>query len=137
MATPSATARSGAVRRPTYQDINGMFGVNSHDLVVTEARAINIQIRNVLLTPIGSEPFEPEFGSRVPFLLWDPLNAMTAWRLESQTYVALERWMPHLQVVRRLTKVIANNSEMAFDFQIAWLLPSNSISDTYLVRLRK
>lgn len=62
------------------------------DETVFDEKAIGNSIRNILLTPLGSMPGKPEFGSRlleVPFSPNDDSTRILATRV---VYEALVRW---------------------------------------------
>lgn len=79
-----------------FLDVNARLGEDSSDPLVAEDEAIKGQIRNILSTPLGSEPFEPEYGSMWPYRLFEPVTAFNAWNLENDTIVAVNRWMKGL-----------------------------------------
>lgn len=77
-----------------YSDANADLGLITNALpVVTDADAIGQQILQVLLTPIGSEEFEPTFGSNLPFMLFEPNNAESLTNLELGARQALSKWL--------------------------------------------
>lgn len=76
-----------------FIDVNPDFGSDGKDELVYENDAIKVQIRNILSTPTGSEQFEPEYGSLLPWRLFEPINARTAWQIENDTLIAVNRWM--------------------------------------------
>lgn len=76
-----------------FVDVNSGYGQGNSVELVTEDKAIKSQIANILSTPIGSEPFEPEYGSLLPWRLFEPINQVTSWHIENDTIVAVGRWM--------------------------------------------
>lgn len=76
-----------------FVDVNSDFSLNGKPEIITEDDAIRAQIRNILSTPLGSEHMEPEYGSMLPFRLFDPITAMTAYIIEGDTLTAVNRWM--------------------------------------------
>ncbi len=95
--------------KPNYLwDINILFSASRSDFIVYDNDAVKIMIANVLFTVPGERVFEPEFGSNLPFLLHEPMNDITAWRIENATYLALKRWIPYILMDRRNSKVVPN-----------------------------
>lgn len=110
------------LRRQAYylSDINFNYGADSNGLIVYDIQDINNKIFNVLLTSIGERTFEPEFGSILPELVWEPMDALTAWRLETGVFQALDRWIPEIQTVYGATSVQPAPDKNGFDVTIAY-----------------
>jgi phage baseplate assembly protein W len=87
-------------------DVNIVFSRSRSDFIVNDSDAIKIMIANVLFTIPGERVFEPEFGSDLPFLLHEPMNDITAWRIENASYRALSRWIPYIRVDRPNSRVV-------------------------------
>lgn len=76
-----------------YSDVNSSFRRDDQPLIVIDSHAINRQMNNVLSTPLGSDWFEPTFGSLLPYRLFDPITPMMAFLLRNDTIDALSKWM--------------------------------------------
>ena len=76
-----------------YIDINSEYSVNQKGLIVYDTDAIKNQISNILATPLGSDHFEPTFGSNLPYRLYDPITSGTAFLIYNDTIGAVSRWM--------------------------------------------
>lgn len=77
-----------------YIDVNGSYSTtNPGDLLIIDPDAVDEDITNVLLTPIGSEEFEPTFGSEIPNLLFEPMGIDTARRVKVECRTALKKWL--------------------------------------------
>lgn len=57
-------------------------------------------IRDILTTPIGSRVMRREYGSYLPELIDQPLNAATRQRVLGATIMALHRWEPRVRIDR-------------------------------------
>ncbi len=55
-------------------------------------------VRDILSTPLGSRIARREYGSLIPELLDQPMNALGRMRLIAATALALARWEPRLRV---------------------------------------
>ena len=75
-----------------FVDINTEFDTQNPTLLYEDS-AIRSQIKNILSTPIGTEDFEPEYGSNLPFRLFEPITPVTSWLIENDTLIAVNRWM--------------------------------------------
>ena len=57
-------------------------------------------IADILTTPLGSRLARRDYGSLLPELIDQPLNAALALRIYGATAVALSRWEPRLRLKR-------------------------------------
>jgi len=76
-----------------YIDINSSYRQDQKGLIVYDEDAIKVQIANIMSTPLGSDHFEPTYGSNVPYRLQDPINERTSFLLRNDTIGALGKWM--------------------------------------------
>lgn len=75
-----------------YTDFNNLSDT------VTDAKAINNAIKNILFTPLGSMPGKPTFGSNLHQLLFAPLDHITKNLAKRYTREALRRWEDRIVV---------------------------------------
>jgi phage baseplate assembly protein W len=109
------------------RDVNGSYKLGSRSLIVENLPAIYGEIVNVLVTKrfnrarkiVGERPFEPEYGSDLHLYLQDPLDQLTAWRIENEVFRAVTRWVPHVAVERRKTIVRPNEAIPGFECQLS------------------
>ena len=120
-----------------YLDMNTQYQIDGQDILLENVKAINNQIFNILTTVPGERIFEPEFGSDLPLLLFEPIDDITAWQMETAIYQALERWQPRIQVIYNATSVVANPDLQSFDCTIAYQVRLKNITNIYRVRLRQ
>ena len=92
---------------PTYNkgfaDVNLDFTANpvTGDIdTVKDAVSVKRGIRNVLLTQNGERLFNPEFGSGIRNLLFEPMTDLTAERLEQEVRSAINSWEDRAEVLR-------------------------------------
>lgn len=87
----------------TYSIIDIELGYSLYraNLMVYDEFAVNSMIYNVLFTVPGERPFNPEFGSDIPFLLQKPITKKNAWLIESEIIDTLRVWVPIVSSSRR------------------------------------
>ena len=73
---------------------------------VTDAKAINNAIRNILFTPRGSLPGKPTFGSRLNEILFEQIDDITINIIKTFIKEALNRWEPRIAVTRVTVKEV-------------------------------
>ena len=106
-----------------YTDINNNFTLDKYDLVIVNIEAINNQIHNVLTTIIGSRVKEPTFGSMLPELLFDPLDDITAWLIETATWDALITWLgDRIELDLSQCSVVVNSVNQGYDATVVYRL---------------
>lgn len=110
-----------------FIDVNPQYGVFSNDILVVGDSAINSSIENILGTIKGERVFNPEFGSKVGNLLFDPINENTAERIFLELTNAIELWEPRIRVDMEESYVIPLEDENMYQVLIIWrLLDSDS-----------
>src|SRR6266481_1627958 len=111
-----------------YNDINLNFTIDNDPFIVNNVLAINKKIINLLQTTIGSRPWEPTFGSRVPDLLFDPVDDITAWELETAIFDAIQTWLgTEIQLDLTNTLIIPDKDNGEFLARIAYIIKKNNV----------
>lgn len=69
-----------------FKDVSFSFihPVNGDVVAATDIDAVKNSIKNIILTPIGTRPFFPEFGTRVNGLLFELADAFTASQIRDE-----------------------------------------------------
>ena len=85
----------------TFKDLSVTF--KSHpvtdDLVIVKDKAAIVQsVRNLLLTRKGERPFQPDLGSDITRLLFEPLDYGTAGLIRQAIFDVLGRYEPRIRV---------------------------------------
>ncbi len=92
-----------ATYKRTYKDINFDFTANpvTGDVAtVKDAVSVKRGIRNVLLTENYERLFNPEFGSGVKNILFEPMTPITAQRLEDEVASAINAWEQRAEIIQ-------------------------------------
>ncbi len=119
-----------------YNDINLNFTIDNDPFIVNNVLAINKKIINLLQTTIGSRPWEPTFGSRVPDLLFDPVDDITAWELETAIFDAIQTWLgTEIQLDLTNTLIIPDKDNGEFLARIAYIIKKNNVVTSIEVNL--
>ena len=69
---------------------------------ITDSAAINNAIKNILLTPIGSMPGKPTFGSNLFKIPFSQLDHITISRCHRYIKEALRKWEKRISIVEIL-----------------------------------
>lgn len=123
-----------------YKDINLSFGLNpvTNDVLATTgsdavSRALTLLIRTIT----GEAPFFPNFGSKIYFLLFEPIDAVTTALLQSELTDTITAFEPRVEIQSlTVTPDEANNQyELTLVYQIVTQLEPITLS-LFLTRLR-
>ena len=91
-----------ATYKRNFRDLNFDFSANpvTGDVAtVKDAVSVKRGIRNVLLTENYERLFNPEFGSGVKNILFEPMTPITAQRLEDEVASAINAWEQRAEII--------------------------------------
>jgi uncharacterized protein len=83
----------------TYKDLNITFKKHpvTDDLIVSkDSNAIKQAISNLLLTNVGERFFQPELGSKIPGLLFEPFDFATVGLIDDEIRRVLINYEPRV-----------------------------------------
>ena len=98
----------------SFKDINMSFKVNplTFDLIAnTNETAIARSVRNLILTAPGERPFNPELGSQVSRLLFEPMDDITTEALKEQIENTINNFEPRVKLRQVIVKPNFDNGE--------------------------
>ncbi|WP_339079026.1 GPW/gp25 family protein [Pseudomonas sp. TMP9] len=93
--------------------------------VVEGLRDIDQAIRIILITPRGSDPHRPEFGSDIHLYIDWPTNRVVP-HLVREAVEAIRRWEPRVTVVTVLVEIV----EERITLRVQWKLADGVIQQT-------
>ena len=85
----------------SFKDVSMSFKVSplTFDLIANKNEtAIARSIRNLILTVPGERPFNPELGSQVSRLLFEPLDSITTESLKEQIENTINNFEPRVKL---------------------------------------
>ena len=86
----------------TYKDISADFDANAitGDLdPVKDAISVKRGITNILLTSMFERLFQPELGSNLKDVLFEPIDEITTARIEREVRSAIDAWEKRAEVL--------------------------------------
>ena len=86
----------------TYKDISADFDANAitGDLdPVKDAISVKRGITNILLTSMFERLFQPELGSNLKDVLFEPIDEITTARIEREVRAAIDAWEKRAEVL--------------------------------------
>jgi len=91
------------------------------DLVtVKNNAAISQAIKNLLLTNRGERPFQPQIGSGIHDLLFEPLDYGTASMIKSEITATLSQFEPRIDILNILCYI--NDADNGFDIELQYAI---------------
>lgn len=120
----------------TYSDLDLNFGIHpvKKDLVTKkDENAVAFAIRNLILTNHYERPFNPELGSNVRKLLFEPVSVFTASDLQKMIEQTIANFEPRARV--RRVDVIPNEDNNAYDIRVEFFIDmkTNPITADFLL----
>ena len=102
----------------SFKDVSMSFKVSplTYDLIANKNEtAIARSIRNLILTTPGERPFNPELGSQVSQLLFEPIDDITTEALKEQIENTVNNFEPRV----RLRQVVVKPNFDADEYDIS------------------
>lgn len=117
---PTASLRSSAA----YADLNRKFGLGGEPDLLFDAKAISQAIHNIFSTAPGEcgPIFEPEFGSMLPYLLQEPMDQITSYKVRAATIQALQKWEPRIRIDLQNTTIEADYQNQSYKVRIVFTI---------------
>jgi len=116
----------------SFKDLSVGFtrNANTKDVaIVKNDNAIKQSVKNLILTVPGEKPFQPNIGSRISELLFEPLDPFTSDSIKQEVINTISQYEPRVRIINVFVK--ANFDKNSFDvelrYQIVGLPPVESI----------
>tara|TARA_B100000214_G_C23699234_1_gene504484 strand:- start:173 stop:592 length:420 start_codon:yes stop_codon:yes gene_type:complete len=120
------------VESRAFKDLGIGFvrNANTKDVaIVKNDNAIKQAVKNLILTVPGEKPFQPDIGSRISELLFEPLDPFTSISIKEEVINTITQYEPRVRIIA--VNVKANFEKNSFDvelrYQIVGLPPVETI----------
>ena len=78
-------------------------------------------IKRIIMTPLGTYPLKPEFGSNVPYLVDKPMTEETILRINAAIVEALYKWEERIETIEvMLDTEGTGNGELSFTLRAVY-----------------
>lgn len=111
----------------SYKDLSLTFSTHpiTQDLVILkDENAIKRAVSNLFAYQQGEKFFDPNFGSTIRRLLFEPVDIITAGLIQDEARRLVSRYEPRVRITD-LT-VIPDFDENAFEMQMQYIIPNKS-----------
>ena len=105
-------------RESTYSSLNQYDTTKKP--IISDLAAIYQSIENILMTSPGERLFNPEFGSDIEELLFEPLDEDTTIKIENELIRAIGRWEGRIRILNNLTTVVPNYQTNSYDIKVVF-----------------
>ena len=123
-----------------YSDFSLTFTANpvTGDIVaVTGFESIKRSIKNLLLTNLGEAPFFPQFGSGLQRMLFEPIDAITSAKIQTEITETITAFEPRVTILQLLITPTPDESQYRIDLALQLNNLATPFTITlYLERLR-
>jgi phage baseplate assembly protein W len=120
-----------------WVDVNSNLGEDTDPELVVDIAAINNSLLNLLSCPIGSRPFEREYGSELYSALFEPADSQAAGFLDLSIFQAIRRWEPRIQMDLARSSIKPTEEGDGFDVLIAYTIVRTNIKANYQFTIRR
>lgn len=111
----------------TWIDVNSNYQLTAEPELVTDLQAVKNSIENILSTPIGSRPFQRDYGSKLYQFLQEPMDRITEEDIRVSLIQALEKWEVRIVVDGKRTSVNRLRGDVGYRIDIYFTLIVPSI----------
>ncbi len=131
---------SNVLKRNLYADLP--LGVQVHPnlkdvIALKDIDAVKQAVRNLILTNQGERPFQPEIGSNITALLFEPADTFTAVAIQKEALRVLKKFEPRITNIN--VQVFDNSDRNAYQVTISFRIIFSDTQEEinfYLERLR-
>lgn len=117
-----------------FIDLNTVTGIHSNSILLADEYAINNSLYNLFSCPIGSRGFNPEYGTRLWHLLFDPCDTITANKIENALLQSIDRWEPRIKLLQRQDIVYPLDTNDGYKIFIPYNIPRLNKSSTFSMK---
>lgn len=126
---------SPVVKEIYFSDLDTQFTQNpvTDDVVsIKNFESIKRSVRNIINTNKGERPLNPDFGSNVRALLFEPDSDLLRIALEDEIETQLMNFEPRIEI---LTVTVANTSELIDSYELNVVIEFTPINSQQTVTL--
>lgn len=127
--------QSPIVKEIYFSDIDTQFTknpVNDDVVSIKNFESIKRSVRNIISTNKGERPLNPDFGSHVRAMLFEPDSDLLRIALEDEIRMQLRNFEPRIEVIN---VIVSNTSEQIDSYELNVIIEFSPINSQQLVKL--
>lgn len=121
--------------RLSFIDLQGSYNYYTMVILARGVDAVYNHINNVILTPIGSDIFEPRFGCDIELELFDNPTDINGWKIRNSIISAIRRWLTYMVIGQ--VQVRPNYDIGAYEVDMPYTIPIANLVGHYQSSLGK
>ena len=119
-----------------YSDINSTYGEGSNEVLLEDELAILNSLLNIMNTTRGERVFQPNIGTDLTYLLFEPISDRTAFLIELELAHAAA-FEPRCQLARDKTWVVPDYDNQCYNAQIVLYIEGLNKEATFPLVLKQ
>lgn len=127
--------QSPIVKEIFFSDLDTQFTQNpiTDDVVsIKNFESIKRSIRNIINTNKGERPLNPDFGSNVRALLFEPDSDLIRIALEDEIKIQLQNFEPRVEI---LNVLVSNSSDRIDNYDLNVIIEFSPLNSQQIVNL--
>lgn len=119
-----------------YSDIPLNFTANPITGDVTaigNERAVKNALINLLRTPVGSKPFDPEYGTNIDRYVFEPADALTESEINEEIATTIQKFEPRVKLTAIETSIEENGIDIRIEYYVV-NVPGQQVLETTITR---
>jgi phage baseplate assembly protein W len=120
-----------------WLDVNTLLDVNGKPDLLPGVQAVNNSLYNLFRCHIGgrSAIFDPEYGTGLYLLLQEPIDYITAGKIQMFLIQAIQRWEPRIQIDMGRTSIKPDVTIPGYVISIYYTLVGTGQDGNYTINL--
>ena len=120
-----------------WVDVNSDYGEDSDPELVIDIKAINNSLFNLFACPVGSRPFQRDYGCQLIAYLMEPADKTTADDLKFSLLQSISTWEPRVIVDQNATTVTSSFDGAGFDINLFYTVSKSLVRARYQYNARR
>lgn len=117
----------------SFLDVSGGYNYYTQIILAQGIGAVHNHINNVILTPIGSDIFEPQFGCNIELELFSNPTDVSGWRIANSIITAIRRWLTYMDIGQ--VSVYPDYDVGAYEVDMPYTIPIANLVGRYQASL--
>ena len=120
-----------------WVDVNSDYYEDADPEIVIDIRAINNSLFNLFSCPIGSRPFQRDYGCQLIAYQMEPSDQTTADDLKFSLFQSIAKWEPRIIIDKNATSVVSAFDGAGFDINLFYSVSKTLTRARYQYNARR
>lgn len=96
-------------------------------------RAVKNSLINLLRTPVGTKPFDPEYGTNIERFMFEPGDPLTESELNEEIATTIKKFEPRVKLTAIETSIEDNGIDIRIEYYVV-NVPGEQVLETTIAR---